>query len=624
MNVMFIHAANYLKEGTGEQFRIEPPFHTINTTFAGAKQETSRTRGSHRGGVRAGRQEQGDLHSLGRREEVFVLKRKWKSLVAVLLVPVMVFALSGCSGGASSSSAEKAASNPVPEAMATDATPPVIVVSGSNEEMGQQYASQVPDLIYRNIVLLKSKITAQYGEELAKSDLQVWSYYADKHDPGLRGWIEGMQKGLKEAGYDVDYLDILLVTVYSGEMWCRPPLDQPYPEETGITVPESAAELARKDIHSCTAFAAEDEATPDGNPIIGVTKMITAEKVNSVVLVAFPDEGNSFVSNPMAGSMSENSGLNGEGFSWVFTAQWGEPIWGVANEVSFHYLDQYCGSPQDAVDFLESIPRAGVTGAFLLTAKDGGIQGYESLSNVSAERVPGDVGETGTFMAQTNHLVNPELQEYNGDGAVGGSADRYATMIAYLQEAASSGGITLDTAKKAFTSDDWLSAETGLWTVNDPGSESVNDSTESLAQSVFLPEGMTAFFEVGTPNGIGMPAGATGEYVELVLGDDPLAVAADAEAKTQEYYWTARNMLVKMDNAKDPKLTVDVMEKVRADLDVAAAEFEYAMDRAAFAQQAPTNGQSDQEQMALWGEAMTHYAKSQMYAQMASTVLSKL
>ena len=178
-------------------------------------------------------------------------------------------------------------------------------------------------------------------------------------------------------------------------------------------------------MHSCTAFAAEKEATPDGNPIIGVTKMITAEKVNSVVLVAFPEEGNSFVSNPMAGSVSENSGLNSTGFSWVFTAQWGEPIWGVANEVSFHYLDQYCGSPQDAVDFLEGIPRAGVTGAFLLTAKDGGIMGYESLSNVSAERVPGDAGETGTFMAQTNHLVNPKLQEYNIPGGVPGSDDRY-------------------------------------------------------------------------------------------------------------------------------------------------------------------------------------------------------
>lgn len=550
--------------------------------------------------------------------------KRFKSLLAILLVPVMVFALSGCSGAAASSSASKTASNPVPEAMATDATPPVIVVSGSNEDMGQQYASQVPDLIYRNIVLLKSKITAQYGEELTKSDLQVWSYYADKHDPGLRGWIEGMQKGMKAAGYDVDYLDILLVTVYSGEMWCRPPLDQPYPEETGIKVPDSAAELARKDMHSCTAFAAEKEATPDGNPIIGVTKMITAEKVNSVVLVAFPEEGNSFVSNPMAGSVSENSGLNSTGFSWVFTAQWGEPIWGVANEVSFHYLDQYCSSPQDAVDFLEGIPRAGVTGAFLLTAKDGGIMGYESLSNVSAERVPGDAGETGTFMAQTNHLVNPKLQEYNIPGGVPGSDDRYVTMLAKLQEAAASGGITLATAKAAFTSDDWLSATTGQWTYNDPGSPSVNDSTESLAQSIFLPEDMTAFFEVGTPNGVGLPAHATGEYVELVLGENPLAVASDAELKTQEFYWNARNLFVKMDNAKDPKLTVDVKNKVREYLDTAATELELAMDRAGFAQQAPQNGQNDQEQMALWGAAMTHYAKSQMYAQMASTVLAEL
>lgn len=549
--------------------------------------------------------------------------KKFKSLLAILLVPVMVFALSGCSGAASSTES-KTANNPVPEAMATDATPPVIVVSGSNEEMGQQYASQVPDLIYRNIVLLKSKIIAQYGEELTKSDLQVWSYYADKHDPGLRGWIEGMQKGMKAAGYDVDYLDILLVTVYSGEMWCRPPLDQPYPEETGIKVPDSAAELARKDIHSCTAFAAENEATPDGDPIIGVTKMITVEKVNSVVLVAFPDEGNSFVSNPMAGSMSENSGMNGTGFSWVFTAQWGEPIWGVANEVSFHYLDQYCSSPQDAVDFLDSIPRAGVTGAFLLTAKDGGIRGYESLSNVSAERVPGDAGETGTLMVQTNHLVNPELQEYNGPGAVGGSANRYATMLAKLQEAAASGGITLDTAKAAFESDDWLNAETGVWTYNDPGNDSVNDNTGSLAQTVFLPEDMTAFFEVGTPNGVGFPGGATGEYMELVLGENPLAVSNDAELKTQDFYWNARNLFVKLDNAKDPRLTVDVKNKVREYLDTAATELEYAMDRAAFAQQAPQNGQSDEEQMVLWGAAMTHYAKSQMYAQMASTVLGEL
>ena len=69
---------------------------------------------------------------------------------------------------------------------------------------------------------------------------------------------------------------------------------------------------------------------------------------------------------------------------------------------------------------------------------------------------------------------------------------------------------------------------------------------------------------------------------------------------------------------------MDVKNKVREYLDTAATELELAMDRAGFAQQAPQNGQNDQEQMALWGAAMTHYAKSQMYAQMASTVLAEL
>lgn len=58
--------------------------------------------------------------------------------------------------------------------------------------MGYRYDIQAADLILRNVNLLKSKIVVQYGEEITKSDMQVWSYYADKHDPGLRGRIEGI------------------------------------------------------------------------------------------------------------------------------------------------------------------------------------------------------------------------------------------------------------------------------------------------------------------------------------------------------------------------------------------------------------------------------------------------
>lgn len=44
-------------------------------------------------------------------------------------------ALAGCSTSEQSSGEAEAVSNPVPEAMATDANPQVIVVSGSNDEM---------------------------------------------------------------------------------------------------------------------------------------------------------------------------------------------------------------------------------------------------------------------------------------------------------------------------------------------------------------------------------------------------------------------------------------------------------------------------------------------------------
>lgn len=534
-------------------------------------------------------------------------------------------ALAGCSTSEQSSGEAEAVSNPVPEAMATDANPQVIVVSGSNDEMGYQYGIQAADLIFRNINLLKSKVVAQYGEALTKTDMQVWSYYADKYNPGLRGWFEGIQRGLKDSGYTVDYLDVLLVTVYSGEMWCRPPVDQPYPEETGISLPDASAEAARTDIHSCTAFAAEGTATPDGAPIVGVTKMITAEKVNSVVLVAFPTEGNAFVSNPMAGSVSENAGLNSAGFSWVFTAQWGEPIWGVVNEVSFHQMVQNCNSPEEAVSFLDSIPRAGVTGAFVLTSADGGITGYESLSNVSATRVPGDCGEDNQYIAQTNHLVNSELQQYKAPASEEHSSqDRYATMIANLQKAAADGGITVETAKAAFSSDDWLNSVTGEWTYNDPGSPSVNDNTESLAQSVFLPAEMKAYFQVGTPNGVGLPGKATGEYIELTLGEDPLSVSNEADLTSQGYYWDARNAFVKLQNAGAPELTEDAEESIRELLDVAATELEYGMDRAGFAFQAPSNGQDTTAEMQLWGEALTHFTKSQLYSQMAMTQIEEL
>ena len=135
--------------------------------------------------------------------------------------------------------------------------------------------------------------------------------------------------------------------------------------------------------------------------------------MHSLILIAFPDEGNSFIANPYAGAVVQNSGMNSSGFAWVLTAQFGPPAWGVVTEIYFHYLSQYCQSPLEAYQYLEETPRAGVTGAFVTSDATGNISVFESMSHVFATRVPGDAGETAEFLVQTNHLANPALQEHN-------------------------------------------------------------------------------------------------------------------------------------------------------------------------------------------------------------------
>ncbi len=50
-------------------------------------------------------------------------------------------------------------------------------------------------------------------------------------------------------------------------------------------------------------------------------------------------------------------------------------------------------------------------------------------------------------------------------------------------------------------------------------------------------------------------------------------------------------------------------------------EYERGMDRAGFAYLAKIEGRPVNEQVALWSEALTHYAKAQLYSQMAATRL---
>ena len=167
--------------------------------------------------------------------------------------------------------------------------------------------------------------------------------------------------------------------VYPTELWARP--YSPYPEEAtkgaklkaarkrqlraGVTIPE--LDIESKKHHSCNSFAATGTATPDGKPIIGIDQMVNDKAMDTVILIAFPEDGPSWVSQPYAGRINSNSAMNSNGFAWTMTAiLMDEPVWGLAPEAYFHYLAQYVMSPTAAHTYLTTTPRAGVTGGFTM------------------------------------------------------------------------------------------------------------------------------------------------------------------------------------------------------------------------------------------------------------------
>jgi hypothetical protein len=510
--------------------------------------------------------------------------------------------------------------SPRPPYMSTG-FPQVAVVSGTNYEMGLQYGLQTAAAINHNVALFKSRLYNAFGETPVTNDMKVWGYYIRKFDPTLVDWLQGISVGCRRKNFDVSYLDLVLLMVYPSEMWSRP--TGPYPEETNVKAQNEVSSPNTQEehtFHSCNSFAATGSATRDGKPVIGITQMVAPEAMDTVILIAFPEDGPSWVSQPYAGRVNSNSAMNSDGFAWTLTAIFQDkPIWGVVTEVYFHYLAQIVKSPAEAQAYLESTPRAGVTGGITMTDAAGNISVFETNANHFVIRKPGDEGEAGPFVVMTNHLVDPANQPYNPPwiGPVLGTFIRYATVFEYVSEAAAKSEIDFSFAKNMFMSDDWYDPIAKKWYYNDPGSNKISNSHTSVNQSIFFPANLTAYLQTGTPSGNGLPAYATGEYVKIQLAKDPKTVTAKADTDALASYWDATDFFKHDLNAKAAYLTTPLVQTVVDKLNEAFSAYSFGMDRAAFA-----NLEMDrQEQLTLRGEALTYYVKAQLCAQMAKTML---
>ncbi len=545
-----------------------------------------------------------------------------RALCLVIGLCLIVLWMTGFAAGPQKiRSASKAglAAHPPSQPYLSTGFPQVVVVNGTDREMGIQYGEQTAAAIVHNVAIFKTRLYDSIGRETTNRDMQVWDYYLKKHDPVYREWLLGIMDGCKRKGYDVSYLDLIMLMVYPTELWSKP--KAPYPSETGIVQPRAASSTAPKSRpHSCNTFAATGTMTPDGKPIHGITSMAETEMMDSIILLAFPEHGASFVSQTYAGRVSSNYAMNSEGFAWTMTAIMSDaPVWGVAPEVYFHYLAQLTASPAEALEYLKSTPKAGVTGGFIFTDASGSISVFEGNADQFRLSHPGDRSEPGPFVVQTNHLVHPSLHALNPKWLSSiGTYARYDTVFQFLKES-SAGSVNFAFGKNLFASCDWYDAGKSQWNRNRPGVEEISNSHTSVGQAIFQAADLIAYLQTGTPSGRGLPAYATGEYVKIKLATDPKTVAKKADSDALAMYWDACDSFERDMNTKAGYLTAAVASDIEGKLDQAMAAYSQGMDRASFA----SLSADAKEKTGLWAEAMTYYAKAQLYAQMARTALAK-
>ena len=141
----------------------------------------------------------------------------------------------------------------IPPAKTSTAIPQVIVVSGSDYEMGYQYGKQLAEKIYSTAIVTKASIFSANGADIVTKDMLVQRHYAEKYVPSLLTWHQGTMAACKEAGYDVSLTDLMLLTTFTSAFYGRPSDD--YPEEMGIesTEEKSVTEDRRGEKHFCNS-----------------------------------------------------------------------------------------------------------------------------------------------------------------------------------------------------------------------------------------------------------------------------------------------------------------------------------------------------------------------------------
>ncbi len=312
---------------------------------------------------------------------------------------------------------------------------PIVILEGSDFEMGYQYAQQLAQIFGPWLLKL---LDCDFSDGQLRA-LKGYEWYIKKYAPEMIAFFEGMVKGAKDRGVLLTYEEVLaqFSLGVKGAEYLETPSDQAgYPPELEYPrIPSSAPshKISSGQMPSkCGSVAAWGTATKDG-------KVITSGSSDgndhfNVTIICFPEDGNAYIHTPYYAvgpwvSAGGHSGMNDKGLVYVHhgvtqTAQeqHKKPRYGIQSDIAIRHTLRYANNAEEAVDMTLNYETTGDfagggyygTGGFWVD-EHGQAFVIERSDPPGVVRKPGDVGEKD-FMYATNTLLSKELgseeQEY--------------------------------------------------------------------------------------------------------------------------------------------------------------------------------------------------------------------
>ena len=286
---------------------------------------------------------------------------------------------------------------------------PIIILQGSDYEMGYQYAQQLVQVF--GSWILENKTGRSFSDEQKKC-LRLWEGQHRKFTPWLIEFINGWVKGANDNGVPMSYDDILFLWV--GD---RAPAKDFLSQEGLPEIPPLA----------CSGMAAWGSATPDGKLVTGTSG--DHDLSYQVIIVAFPTDGNAFIYSAFGATGAIAGGgdmwffghpaMNSKGLAYVHHGggpKFLEPkkYWdyGVRRAASVIHIMRYAASAKTALNMELAMPIGDIGNGDQATvggfyADDSYGYDIEGRKEPLAIREAGLMGETD-FLYANNSAIHPD------------------------------------------------------------------------------------------------------------------------------------------------------------------------------------------------------------------------